>query len=132
MVATGVSQVFQLPEPASSHAAIEAQLIARFDAAWAEPTAALAELRAAANAYGRAVRRKGRLPEHLVLALKTLLCCRGGFASLPSMVDEQSRRDALSGNMRYARVLDWCLEGYFDEQQPRTCSGSSSGPDEKE
>ena len=86
-----------------------------FDAAPSGPPDPLNQLRLAAAAYGRTLRNDGLRPEQLVIALKHLLCCHGGFTSLPTMVGEHGH-DAPPSPTDYARVLQWCLEGYFAEE----------------
>ena len=84
-----------------------------FDAASNSPAVALNELRSAGMELGRELRREKLQPEEAVMVLKHVLCCHGGFRSLPSMSDQGDTGLVTSAIARYSRVLGWCLDGYY-------------------
>ena len=84
-----------------------------FDAASNNPAVALNELRSAGMELGRELRREKLRPEEAVMTLKHVLCCRGGFRSLPSMSGQGDTDLVTSAITRYSRVLGWCLDGYY-------------------
>lgn len=100
------------PRPRLSE--VEEQLLECFDAVSADRSNAASTLHVAARDYAHSLRNQGLRPEELVVALKKLLCCHGGFASLPSLLEQQREQVVSSSANRYARVLSWCIEAYYD------------------
>jgi hypothetical protein len=93
---------------------VEERLLECFDAAPADSSEALTPLHLAAKDYAYSLRKQGLRPEQLVVALKTLLCCHGGFQSAPSLLEQQLERVVSSSSTKYAQVLNWCLEAYYE------------------
>lgn len=103
--------VFEVRTDATS---VEARLMHCFDAAADDPEGD-EELRRAAADYGRSARSHGLLPEQLVIALKETLCCHGDFAAIPSLQEDWRAGRGAFGYTKYARVLRWCIQAYYDE-----------------
>ena len=89
------------------------RLAQSFDAASNDPAIGLNELRHAGMEFGRELRRETLRPEEAVMELKHVLCCHGGFTSVPSMSGQADTDRMLTAITRYSRVLGWCLDGYF-------------------
>jgi HEAT repeat protein len=103
-----------------SRVAAERALLRQFDAAPPYASPAGDDLRRAATEYAHILRADGASPEQAVIALKSLLS-RGGHRHVPSLYDEREPGDwnetRSSSPTRYAQVLRWCIEGYFEEPQ---------------
>ena len=93
---------------------VQQRLLECFDAAPAHTSEELTPLHLAARDYAYSLRKQGLGPEQLVIALKTLLCCHGGFRSSPSLLEQQLERVVSSSSTKYAQVLKWCIEAYYE------------------
>jgi hypothetical protein len=92
---------------------VEARLMQCFADAADDPMGDTRLRRAAAD-YARSVREQGLPPEKLVIGLKKTLSCNGDAATLPSLREEQLEGHAAVGQTKYARVLQWCIESYYE------------------
>jgi hypothetical protein len=101
------------PRPRLSE--VEARLLECFDAAPVDSSEELTPLHFAARDYAYSLRKQGLPPEQLVIALKTLLCCHGGFRSSPSLLEQQLEREVSSSSTKYAQALKWCIEAYYEK-----------------
>jgi hypothetical protein len=105
----------ELRPPRRRLSEVEQRLLECFDAAPADPSEELTPLHLAARDYAHSLRKLGLEPEQLVIALKALLCCHGGFRSSPSLLEQQLARVVSSSSTKYAQVLKWCIEAYYEQ-----------------
>lgn len=113
MSTTLTSPSFPLQQNCSAATDVEARLTQCFDAAADDPENDV-QLRRAAADYAKAAREQGLSPEKLVIGLKKTLCCHGDFTAVPSLHEEWLDGRVAFGYTKYARVLRWCIQAYYE------------------
>lgn len=100
-------------QPGAGATDVGRRLLQCFDAAADDPEQG-ERLRRAASEYAHRAREQGLPPEKLVIGLKKTLCCHGDFAAFPSLHEEWLEGRGAFGYTKYARVLRWCIEAYYE------------------